>query len=275
MKYRRLIGMGILVATLTTQTQAAVYGNLKQEIQINISDNQKITRQAGQGISILEENEHNYLVLVQEDTTEYVSKHLIEIAGVITTTTSAETKLRAEANTDAELLNYLDEGAIVMVLEKENEFYKVKVDGTVGYIYKGQLDTKNLKDVPQKNSTSALGEEIVTYAKKYLGGPYVYGGNNLNTGVDCSGFSSQIMKHFGIYLERSSRAQYSANGYRVSEAEIQPGDLVFYGSNGVNIDHVAIYAGNGQIIHASDSRTGIKMSSLHYGKPLIGIKRVI
>ena len=149
-----------------------------------------------------------------------------------------------------------------MGLEKENEFYKIKVNDTVGYIYKGQLNTKGLEAVPTKMN---LGEEIVSYAKEYLGGRYVYGGNNLATGVDCSGFTSQVMKHFDIYLERSSRAQYSANGKSVSVSELQPGDLVFYGNDGY-INHVAIYAGAGQIIHASDERTGIRSEERRVGK---------
>ena len=160
-----------------------------------------------------------------------------------------------------------------MVLEKINNYYKIKINDTVGYIYKSQIDVKDLTEL-EKDSSEALGEEIVAYAKRYLGGRYVYGGNNLNTGVDCSGFVQQIMKKYGINLERSSRSQYACNGVRISESELRPGDLVYYG-NGGRVNHAAIYAGNGQIIHASDERTGITMSSLHYGKPLIGIKRVL
>ena len=160
-----------------------------------------------------------------------------------------------------------------MGLGKANKYQKIKVDNTVGYIQKSQIDVKDLGEL-EKSSSEALGEEIVSYAKRYLGGKYVYGGNNLNTGVDCSGFVQQIMKKYGIQLERSSRAQYACNGVSISEAELRPGDLVYYG-NGGRVNHAAIYAGNGQIIHASDERTGITMSSLHYGKPIIGIKRVL
>ena len=271
MKYHKLIMVGILVAGITTQTQAAVYGSLKQDVQVNTEAGEKLVKAAGQGVSILEVDEHNYLINIQGNTNQYVSKNLVEIAGVITTTLSDETKLREEPTGESALLTYLKANTMVMVLEKQNEFYKVKVDDSVGYIYKGQLNTDGLDAVPSKSS---LGEEIVDYAKGYLGGRYVYGGNNLETGVDCSGFTSQIMKRFGISLERSSRSQYSSNGYRISESELQPGDLVFYGNNGY-INHVAIYAGNGQIIHASDESTGIRMSSLYYGKPLIGCKRVV
>ena len=119
-----------------------------------------------------------------------------------------------------------------------------------------------------------LGEEVIGYAKQFLGNPYVYGGNSLTKGVDCSGFVQQVFKNFDIQLTRSSRSQYASDGYKVSKNDLLPGDLVFYGYNG-HIDHVAIYAGEGEIIHASTPKTGITMGDLYYGKPIIGTKRVI
>lgn len=126
------------------------------------------------------------------------------------------------------------------------------------------------------NSTGSLGDQIVNFAMQYLGTPYVYGGNSLGSGVDCSGFVYQVMKHHGINLSRSSSAQYSNNGYHISVDELQKGDLVFYGYSG-RVSHVGIYIGGGQIIHANDERTGVIISSLYptHGKPFIGAKRVL
>lgn len=120
------------------------------------------------------------------------------------------------------------------------------------------------------------GDVIVTYAKQFLGNPYVYGGNSLTSGVDCSGFTQQIMKHFGISISRSSSAQYANSGYSVSSSNLQKGDLLFYGYNG-HVSHVAIYIGGGQVIHANDERTGICIGKAFpsNGKPFIGAKRVI
>jgi len=129
----------------------------------------------------------------------------------------------------------------------------------------------------QSSSTgSATGASIVSYAKQFLGNPYVYGGNSLTNGVDCSGFTSQVMRHFGISLNRSSSSQYANNGYHVSSDNLQQGDLLFYGYNG-RVSHVAIYIGGGQIIHANDERTGICIGNAFpsRGKPYIGAKRVI
>ena len=126
------------------------------------------------------------------------------------------------------------------------------------------------------SSSSSLGQAVVDYAMQFLGNPYVYGGNSLTNGVDCSGFTSQIMKHFGISLNRSSSAQYANNGYYVSSDNLQKGDLLFYGYNG-SVSHVAIYIGGGQIIHANDERTGICIGNAFpsSGKKYIGAKRVL
>jgi hypothetical protein len=107
--------------------------------------------------------------------------------------------------------------------------------------------------------------ELIEYAKQFLGNPYVYGGTSLTNGTDCSGFTMRIFGHFGYSLNRSSGAQ-SYNGTPVSLSEIKPGDLLFY-SYGSAIGHVAIYIGNGQIIHASTERTGICIGNAFYQTP--------
>ena len=126
------------------------------------------------------------------------------------------------------------------------------------------------------SSNTSLGQAVVDYAMQFLGNPYVYGGNSLTNGVDCSGFTSQVMKHFGISLNRSSSAQYANNGYHVSRDNLQKGDLIFYGYSG-SVSHVAIYIGGGQVIHANDERTGIYTSNAFpsSGKQYIGAKRVL
>lgn len=92
------------------------------------------------------------------------------------------------------------------------------------------------------------GQEVVDFALKYIGTPYVSGGNSLKSGVDCSGFVQQVYKQFDVNLDRSSRSQYASNGSSVKKADLKPGDLVFYGYSSVN--HVAIYIGDGKIVHA-------------------------
>ena len=121
-------------------------------------------------------------------------------------------------------------------------------------------------------ATTASRQALIQYAKQFLGNPYVYGGTSLTDGVDCSGFVQQIFKHFGITTGRSSRDQY-ANAQSISFEQLQPGDLVFYAS-GDYINHVAIYAGDGVIIHAANARTGICTGRYNYRTP-VGYGRFI
>ena len=105
----------------------------------------------------------------------------------------------------------------------------------------------------------------VDYAKQFLGNPYVYGGTSLTEGADCSGFTMKVFEHFGISTGRSSRDQ-AAKGKEIPIDSVQPGDLLFYAS-GDYINHVALYIGNGQVVHASNERTGICVSEWTYRNP--------
>lgn len=130
-----------------------------------------------------------------------------------------------------------------------------------------------IKDEPKKKSSSSsssssessVSSSIVSYAMQFLGNRYVWGGTSLTNGTDCSGFTMGIYRHFGYSLPRTSSAQAAATR-SVSSSDVRVGDLFFYGSGSVS--HVALYIGNGQIIHASNARDGIKISSAYYRQPL-------
>lgn len=109
-------------------------------------------------------------------------------------------------------------------------------------------------------------QKLINYAMQFLGNPYVWGGTSLTRGCDCSGFSMRIMEQFGVSLPHYSGSQ-SQMGRKVSSAEIRPGDLVFYSNSGGRINHVGIYIGNGQLIHAASRRSGIKISNWTYRRP--------
>jgi len=112
-----------------------------------------------------------------------------------------------------------------------------------------------------------LRQSVVDYALSFVGNRYVYGGADPNTGTDCSGFTGYVLRNAaGISVGRSSRDQ-AGEGKTISMAEIQPGDLLFYGK-GSYVNHVAMYIGNGQIVHASGAKTGIKVSSWDYRSPI-------
>lgn len=136
--------------------------------------------------------------------------------------------------------------------------------------------TKKASVSVSSNGSSATGSRIVSYAQQFVGNPYRYGGNSLTSGIDCSGFTQQIMAKFGYSISRTSSSQ-SGDGRAVSTSNLRAGDLVFYGDGG-SIDHVALYIGGGQVVHASNSapypRGGIKISNVNYRTPICA-RRII
>ena len=116
-----------------------------------------------------------------------------------------------------------------------------------------------------------ISNQVVNYAMQFVGGPYVYGGNSLTNGTDCSGFTKLVYANYGINLPRSAPEQ-AYSGVSVGLDNIMPGDLVLSGYDGV-IGHVAIYIGNEQLVHALNSNVGIVVTSL-YIMPILDVRRV-
>ncbi len=114
------------------------------------------------------------------------------------------------------------------------------------------------------SSLSALRQEIISYALKFVGNRYVWGGESLTKGADCSGFVQAIYADFGYRIPRVSRDQAASAGKKISESELLPGDLIFYANSRGVVNHVAMYIGNGMIVHAANSRQGIITSSYKY-----------
>lgn len=149
--------------------------------------------------------------------------------------------------------------------------------GTTSGSTTGSTQTTKKASVSVSSSgSSATGSRIVSYAQQFVGNPYRYGGNSLTSGIDCSGFTQQIMAKFGYSISRTSCSQ-SGDGRAVSTSNLRAGDLVFYGDGG-SIDHVALYIGGGQVVHASNSapypRGGIKISNVNYRTPICA-RRII
>lgn len=149
--------------------------------------------------------------------------------------------------------------------------------GTTSGSTTGSTQTTKKASVSVSSSgSSATGSRIASYAQQFVGNPYRYGGNSLTNGIDCSGFTQQIMAKFGYSISRTSSSQ-SGDGRAVSTSNLRAGDLVFYGDGG-SIDHVALYIGGGQVVHASNSapypRGGIKISNVNYRTPICA-RRII
>ena len=128
------------------------------------------------------------------------------------------------------------------------------------------VDPDSVSSSSSSSSSSGSGSSIVNYATQFVGNPYVWGGTSLTGGADCSGFTQSVYAQFGYSLPRTSYEQQNW-GTEVSYADAQPGDLICYGG------HVAIYMGNGQIVHASNSRDGIKISNDATYRTILSVRR--
>lgn len=116
-------------------------------------------------------------------------------------------------------------------------------------------------------------QAVVDYALQFVGNPYVWGGSSLTNGTDCSGFTMSVYANFGYSLPHSSAMQ-ATRGTEVDLSAVSPGDLIFYKNGGSTIGHVALYIGNGQVVHASTSSTGIIVSNMYYSTPCKAVRIV-
>ena len=115
--------------------------------------------------------------------------------------------------------------------------------------------------------------QLVNYALQFVGNRYVWGGTSLTNGVDCSGFTMRVMEKFGVSLPHYSGSQ-AKMGKAVTSGNMRPGDLIFYAGSGGQVNHVAMYIGNGQIVHAASRKSGIKISTWNYRSP-VAIRNVL
>lgn len=136
--------------------------------------------------------------------------------------------------------------------------------------------TISVKPPSTTYSTSVeLRKAIIDYAMQFLGNRYVHGGQSLKSGTDCSGFTMYVLKEFGYSISRTPQGQYTGAGRKISYSEIQPGDIICYSSNGGrSCTHVAFYIGDGKILHAANSKDGVKISSATYDD-IYGVRNVI
>ena len=222
--------------------------------------------------------------------------------------------VRENPNIESKRIGYIDNGESVRLIEDQGEWLKVQyADDKQGYVaaeyvtieeqfvYAKTLE-EEAKEIAEREallaraavsekeaaenvtitatppdvtySTNAeLRSNIVDYAMQYLGNRYVHGGQSLAGGTDCSGFTSLIYKEFGYSLSRTPAGQLSSAGRSVDYSQAQPGDIICYGSNGT-CTHVALYIGNGQIIHSANSRAGVIIGKADYNT-ILGVKNVI
>ncbi len=208
-------------------------------------------------------------------------------------------RLRKEASTSSEIITTVSINTAVEVIAESDGWSKVKVNGKEGYISSSLLattkqETSRGASTPRKDemattepkqeektktstssgAPSGKGSTVLATAQQYIGCKYVYGGSS-PSGFDCSGFTSYVYKAHGVSLSRTAAGQYS-NGVAVNRSDLKPGDLVMFGKSGIN--HVAIYAGGGKIVHAANPSRGVTTDTInsgYYNKNYVGARRVM
>lgn len=244
----------------------------------------------------------NQYLVFGDEIENFAKQNVKKVAKVQTETL----RVRKKASTNSKIVTLVSEDDKLKVKKQTDDWAKVKVDGQTGYVSKDYAKVtysfgkaKSMKQIQAEqeakeakkrveeaarsksvsttsSGSSATGSRIASYAQQFIGNPYRYGGNSLTSGIDCSGFTQQIMAKFGYSISRTSSSQ-SGDGRAVSTSNLRAGDLVFYGDGG-SIDHVALYIGGGQVVHASNSapypRGGIKISNVNYRTPICA-RRII
>lgn len=178
---------------------------------------------------------------------------------------SEDVLLTAKAGSEYQVLNDLGNGWMKVRVSDTEGYLPVSGNATVDRVE--EVKTEEVQVAAEPAANTSRRQKVVDYALQFVGGRYKYGGVDPYTGVDCSGFTRYVLQNgAGVPMTRSSTTQ-SLQGVQVSAEQMQPGDLIFYGG-GSRINHVAMYIGNGQIVHASTERTGITVSNWNYRTPV-------
>lgn len=201
-----------------------------------------------------------------------------ELVSTVARVTTDGVNVRDAASLESGILTQVPADEELEFVEDQGEWIKISIDGEEAFISADyveiiqKLETAiTMTELRYGQGVSDVRVDLVEYAKQFLGNPYKWGGTSLTKGADCSGFVLSVFKNYGISLSHSSRSQAN-EGTKISTSDLKPGDLVFYANSSGSINHVAIYIGGGQVIHASSPRTGIKISKYNYRTPVKAVR---
>lgn len=183
---------------------------------------------------------------------------------------------RTEPSTESKIWTQISNNERYPVLKQIDGWIQIELEeNSSAYVSTDYVDVRYalpeaIKFSPleeKANAQASFRAQIVNYALQFLGNPYVWGGTSLTKGADCSGFTMSVYAHFGIGLPHYSGSQ-AGMGKAVKSSEMRPGDLIYYADSKGTINHVSMYIGNGQIVHAASRRSGIKISTWNYRTPV-------
>lgn len=198
----------------------------------------------------------------------------MEIAYEKATVLADALNVRAEASETSAIITKVAKGEELEVIEVLDGWVKCALNTDEVYVKAEYVEVTNgfntavtMAQLKYGKDVSDVRAELCEYAIQFVGNPYVWGGTSLTNGADCSGFVLSVFKNYGITLPHYSKSQ-SNYGTEISYKNAQPGDLLFYGSSASSISHVAIYIGDGKIVHANDEKTGIIISNAYFRTPV-------
>ena len=290
-------------AIKTSVEQENNHEEAKQEENLNTEEN---NNQEQTNSSIEDENNQNQQENKTEEVTEISKIGYVKADGL---------NIRKEPTTSSEAIHSLSFNSKIKITGEIDGWYRINYNNQVGYVSQkyvsdtklpettarggydrttasseentvanqeaveeNQVETEQEQEEESTASASSEGNDVVEFAKKYLGYKYVAGGSSPSTGFDCSGFTTYVFRNFGVSLNRSSKDQIK-NGTAVSKSNLLPGDIVIFKNQGKTaIGHVGIYIGNGNFIHAANKKEGVvitALSSSYYSQRYVGARRVI
>ena len=270
--------------------------NLRETPDTNAKVLEKIPK--GTQVSVTKVSD-NWCKIKYDGSEGWISKEYITMkeSSLGTATVITETlRVRSEANTASDVVTKVTENEKVTLLERSGDWYRIKTsDGKIGWVSGEYISTRKAStsrgdDVAREDQTddsavadaaldSDMVQKLIQYAKKFIGVRYTYGGDSPKEGFDCSGFTKYVFAHFDISLEGTA-ADQATQGVKVAKANLKPGDLVYFDTNGGHnhINHAGLYIGAGKFIHASSPRYDVIITELtedYYLRSYMTARRII
>ncbi len=272
--FKKAVGSIVMTGLLTLQTNAATL--TVNTDALNVRQQPSTSSQVigvvynGQKLELLD-NDGIWATVKYNNNTAYVSQQYILIDGAAAQkklyVTASNLNIRSGAGTGYSILTKAPYGAELTMIEQTSaSWYKISYNGVTGFVsadyVRSERITGNTTSRSGGRTSSQDNAALIEFAKKYLGLPYRYGGST-PAGFDCSGFVQYVFSNFGVRLSRTTYTQVY-EGVHIPKANLQMGDLVFFGSSG-NVNHVGIYISDGNFIHSSNTGDVVKISSLNTG----------